>query len=634
MTEATDKKEKKKNKKKGPIRYEAIVPVLVLSLLTYLYFTFYFDHHVKKVIEYVGTQVNGAEVNVDGVRTSFVMASFDLDRLQVTDPEKPNYNSLEIGNVHFQYLWDALLRMKFVVEDASINNIQLMSPRSRPGKVLPPEPAKPGKLDELQLQVMAQVKNKYKANVLSDLVEILQGGGDYEAQLQKIRGELKSEKRVQAMITDVNSKKEFWDNRIQELSDTSKIKQIETSLAQVKKEKNFLKQAEGVKKINDLLKDVEKQYKEIGKASDKLQSEVKAVTNYPKELQKIVEEDVASLKNRFSVPQIDFKDMAMHLFAGQFAGYIAKARKYKAVAEQYLPEKKEEEEEDVVPRQRAAGENYEFPIKAGYPLFWLKRAAISSKGTKDSYSGQVSGELTNVTTSPKQIGKPVVLDMRGDFPASKIMGVKAVLTADFTKAIGTQSALIQVNSFAVPEKLFVDEKNLRFGFKNAEGSSTISASMVENRIKMNWNSALTKPNFLVETENNLAKEMLSNIVNNIPVINIDGDAAGSFSDLKLNVRSNLGTELAQGLTREIGAKVAAAQSQINNLVEEKINKPKEQLNSLISGNQKNLKQLGNLEDLFKKNENKIEAELAKLKKGGGVDKLKEEGKKLFKGLGI
>lgn len=633
MTEATDKKEKK-NKKKGPIRYEAIVPVLVLSLLTYLYFTFYFDHHMKKVIEYVGTQVNGAEVNVDGVRTSFVMASFDLDRLQVTDPEKPNFNSLEIGNVHFQYLWDALLRMKFVVEDASINNIQLMSPRSRPGKVLPPEPAKPGKLDELQLQVMAQVKNKYKANVLSDLVEILQGGGDYEAQLQKIRGELKSEKRVQAMITDVNTKKEFWDNRIQELSDTSKIKEIETSLAQVKKEKNFLKQAEGVKKINDLLKGIEKQYKEIGKASDKLQSEVKAVTNYPKELQKIVEEDVASLKNRFSVPQIDFKDMAMHLFAGQFAGYIAKARKYKAVAEQYLPEKKEEEKEDVVPRQRAAGENYEFPIKAGYPLFWLKRAAISSKGTKDSYSGQVSGELTNVTTSPKQIGKPVVLDMRGDFPASKIMGVKAVLTADFTKTIGTQSALIQVNSFAVPEKLFVDEKNLRFGFKNAEGSSTISASMVENRIKMNWNSALTKPNFLVETENNLAKEMLSNIVNNIPVINIDGDAAGSFSDLKLNIRSNLGTELAQGLTREIGAKVAAAQGQINNLVEEKINKPKEQLQSLISGNQKNLKQLGNLEDLFKKNENKIEAELAKLKKGGGVDKLKEEGKKLFKGLGI
>lgn len=634
MSENTEKAEKIKNKKKGPIRYEAIIPVLVLSLLTGLYFTFYFDHHMKKVMEYVGTQVNGAEVNIDSVRTSFITGSFDLDRLQVTDPEKPSFNSLEVGSMHFQYLWDALLRMKFVVEDASITNIQLMSPRSSPGKVLPPKPARPGKIEELQNEVIAQVKNKYKANVLGDLVEILQGGGDYEAQLQKIRGELKSEKRVDAMISDVNIKKEFWDNRIKELSDTSKIKEVERTLNQVKSESNFLKQAEGVKKLTDLLNDIEKQYKEIENATDKLQSEMKAISNYPKELQELVEEDVASLKNRFSVPQIDFKDMAMHLFAGQFAEYIAKARKYKAVAEEYIPEKKKEDQDAVVPRKRAEGKYYEFPITAGYPLFWLKRAAISSKGTKDSYSGNVEGELTNVTTSPKQVGKPIVLDMRGDFPASDIMGVKAVLTADFTRDIGTQSALIQVNSFSVPEKIFVNDDNLKFGFKNAVGSSTISASMVQNKIKMNWNSALTKPNFLVETKNDLAREMLTNIVNNIPVIKIDGDAAGTFTDLKLNLRSNLGTELAQGLTREIGAKVNAAQNKINKLVEEKIDVPKEKLQTLIGGNRKNLNQLGNLESLFKKHENKIEDEIAKLKRGKGVDGLKEEGKKLFKGLGL
>lgn len=631
MSENTDKKEKKKNKKKGPIRYEAILPVMVLSLLTYLYFSFYFDHHMKKVIEYVGTQVNGAEVNVDAVRTSFIMGSFDLDRLQVTDPERPSFNSLLIGNMHFSYLWDALLRMKFVVNEASINNIQLMSPRKTPGRVLPPQPAKPSKIEELQNEVMAQVKNKYKANVLGDLVEVLQGGGDYEAQLQKIRGDLKSEKRVQSMITDVNQKKDFWDNRVKELSDTSKIKEVENTLNMVKSEKNFLKQAEGVKKLNDLLKEVEKQYKEIEKAGDKLQAEMKAVTNYPKELQKIIEEDIASLKNRFSVPQIDFKDMALHLFAGQFAEYIAKARKYQAVAEEYLPEKKKDTE-TVVPKKRAEGKYYEFPITAGYPLFWLKKAAISSKGTKDSYSGNVSGELTNVTTSPKQVGKPVVLDLNGDFPASKIMGVKAVLTADFTKAVGTQSALIQVNSFAVPEKLFVDDKNLKFGFLSALGSSTITASLVENKIKMNWNSAITKPNFLVETNNKLTKDMLTNIVNNIPVINIDGDAAGTFKNLKLNLRSNLGTELAQGLTREVGAKVNEAQAKINTLVAEKINQPKEQLQALIGGNTKNLTQLTSLGDLFKKNEGRLEAEIAKLKKGGGTDKLKEEGKKLLKGI--
>jgi uncharacterized protein (TIGR03545 family) len=620
-------KEIKKKKKKGPIRFEAIIPVAILSIITFVYFSFYFDYHMKKVIEYVGTQANGAEVNVDGIRTSFITGTFDLDRLQVTDPERPTHNSIEIGNMHFQYLWDALLRMKFVVQDASINNIQLVKPRKSPGKVLPPEPAKPSKLNELQNEVMAQVKNKYGGNMLGDVMALVEGG-DYKDQVQKIRETLKSEVRVQSMISDVNDKKAFWDAKINKLSDTSKLKEVEATIESVQKEKNVLQQAQAVKKLTDLLKDVQDQYKEIETSTKKLQSEVKNITNYPKELQQLINEDIASIKNRFSIPEIDFKDMAMHLFAGEFAQYIAKARKYQALAQQYLPEKKDKEV--VVPPKRSEGKNYQFPITTGYPLFWLKKASISSHGTADSYSGKVSGELTNVTTSPKQIKKPVILDVKGDFPDAKIMGVKALLTADFTKAIGRQTALIQVNSFNVPQKLFINNEKMKFGFKNAIGATTINATLEEKNIKMNWNSALTKPEFLVETSSKVAKEMFNNVLNSIPIINIDGSASGTFKKLKMSITSNLGTELGQGFKREIGAKVTEAQSKINSLVEDRIQKPKEQLMSAIGGNTKNLNELSNIQDLYKKNEERIKAEIAKLKSGGGTEDLKEKGKKLFK----
>lgn len=622
----TDAQEPKKKKAKGPIRYEAIIPVLVISLLTFLYFSFYFDLHLKKLIEYVGTQANGAEVNVDGVRTSFIRGSFDLDRLQVTNGEKPALNALEIGNIHFGFLWDALLRAKFVVEEASINNIQLMSKRSSPGHVLPPAPAKPSKMEALQAQVINQVKNKYGGNVLGDVIALLEGG-DPKEQLEKIREELKSEARIKAMTADVNSKKEFWDGKVKELSDTSKLKAVETQIASVRGEKNFLKQAEGVKKLTDLLKDVQKQYKEIEKSSKQLQSEVKTLATYPKEVEKLVREDVDSLKNRFQIPKIDFKDMAMHLFAGEFADKIAKARKYQALAKQYLPEKKEKEE--VIPPKRSEGKSYQFPVTTGYPLFWLKKAAISSKGTADSYSGNVAGTLTDVTTSPKQIGKPVVLDLRGDFPASQIMGVKAVLTADFTRDVGRQSALIQVNSFGVPEKMFVNDKNMKFGFLNANGSSTINASLEGENVTMSWVSALTQPKFLIETKNKIAHEILTNVVNNIPVINLDGRATGTFANLNMDIKSNLGTELSQGFTREIGLKLTEAQNKLTAMVDEKINQPKAQLMAAINGNNKNVSELGNLEDLYKKNEDKIQAEIAKLKSGGGND-LKSKGKDLFK----
>ncbi len=618
--------EPKKKKAKGPIRYEAIIPVLIISLLTFIYFSFFFDNHVKKIVEYVGTQANGAEVNVDGIRISFLRGTFDMDTLQVTDAERPSHNSLQIGNVHFGFLWDALLRAKFVVEESSINNIQLMSKRSSPGYVLPPSPAKPSKMEALQAQVINQVKNKYGGNVLGNIMALLEGG-DPKEQLEKIRGELKSEARIKAMAADVNTKKEFWDGKVKELSDTSKLKSVETQLAAVRGEKNFLKQAEGVKKLTDLLKDVQKQYKEIEKSSKQLQTEVKALSNYPKEVEMLVKEDVASLKDRFQIPKIDFKDMAMHLFAGEFAEKIAKARKYQALAKEYLPEKKEKEE--IIPPKRSEGKSYQFPVTTGYPLFWLKKAAISSKGTADSYSGDVSGVLTNVTTHPRQIMKPVVLDVQGNFPASKIMGVKAVLTADFTRDIGRQSALVQVNSFGVPEKMFVNDEKMKFGFLNAVGSSTISATLEGEKVDMSWVSALSQPKFLIETKNKLAHEILTDVVNNISVINLNGTATGTFANLNMDIKSNLGTELSQGFTRVIGAKITEAQAKLTAMVDEKINQPKNELMSAINGNNKNLSSLGNLEDLYKKNEDRIKVEIAKLKTGGGND-LKSKGKDLFK----
>lgn len=624
----TNNKDMKKIKKKGPIRFEAIIPVLILSSVTFGYFSYYFDHHLKSVFEYVGTLANGAEVNVDSVRTSFIRGSFDLNKLQITDKERPTHNSLEIENVHFKYLWDALLRMKFVVEDASINNIQIAKPRSKPGKVLPPEPAKPSKINELQLEVISQIKNKYGKNVLGDLAVLLEGG-DYQGQLEKIREELKSEARIKSMLADVNAKKEIWDGKIKKLSDTSKIKSIESEIQAISKQKNILEQAKGVQKLTDLLKDVNKQYQEIQTASKELQTEINDVAKYPKEIETLVKEDIESLKNRFAIPKVDFKDMAMHLFAGEFAEHIAKARKYKALAEQYIPEKKEKDE--VIPHKRADGKNYQFPITKGYPLFWLKRAAISSKGTKESYSGNVSGELTDVTTSPKSVGRPIVLDIKGNFPSAKVMGVEAMIKIDFTKEIGEQSALLKVASFDVPEKMFVSDEKMKFGFKNAVGSTTLRASLKQEQLSMSWESLLDRPKFVVESKTKLAEEMISNILNGISSININGSASGTFKNLEMNISSNLGDELGNGFNREIGNKVAEAQNKIQSLIDEKINKPKNDLMAALGGNTSNLKSLGNISELYKKNEKRIQVEIEKIKKGG-VKSLEEQGKKLLKGF--
>jgi uncharacterized protein (TIGR03545 family) len=620
--------EKKAPKKKGPIRWEAIIPVAIMSAAGYAYFTWFFDNHLKKAIEYIGTQANGAEVNVASVRTSFLKGSFDLNGLQVTDKELPAQNILAIENVHFQYMWDALLRMKFVVDDASINQILINSKRAKPGFVLPPEPAKPSKLDQMQKEVVDQVKTKYAQNMLGDLIALLEGA-DPKDQLEKIREELKSEKRVKEMITDVQTKQQVWEGEVKRLGDTTKLKKIETQFNEIKGEKNVLKQVQGAKELNDLLKDVQKQAKEIQTAGKKLESEVKAVAAYPAEVQNLVKEDIASLKNRFKIPELDVKDMAMALFAKELGEYVTKARKYQALAKQYLPEKKEREE--VLPPPREVGKTYEFPITKSYPLFWLKRAAISSKGTPGSYSGNITGELTNVTTSPKWVKKAIVLDLKGDFPTSEMYGVQAKVTADFTTNTPSQGLDLKVGRFLVPGRMFSESEKLKFGLTKAQASSQLTARLQDGSVEMNWNSVITQPAWLVEAKSNLAQELLTGIVQGIPTITIDGSVTGPWKALNMNLRSNLGDELANGMKAQVSKKISEAEAKLTALVDEKIKKPQAELMGSLKGNGDIISQVKNLDQLYKNNEDKIKAEIAKLQKGGSKG-LEESGKKFLKKL--
>ena len=109
MTNSTVKKTK------GPVRFEAIIPALIIGGLIYSYFALFFDSHLRHLIEFTGTHIYGAEVNIQDINTSFWRGSFELRGLQITDKEQPERNLVQINKIRFGLLWHALLRAKFVV---------------------------------------------------------------------------------------------------------------------------------------------------------------------------------------------------------------------------------------------------------------------------------------------------------------------------------------------------------------------------------------------------------------------------------------------------------------------------------------------------------------------------------------
>ena len=127
----------KKTKKQGPFRSGAIISIFIFSLLTFGYFYFFFDNHLKSVAQWTATQVYGAEVNISNLNIDFLEAKLQLRGLQVTNKSNPKENLFEIENIEFQMLWDALLRAKIVVETTRVQGVALYTTRRSAGRIIP-----------------------------------------------------------------------------------------------------------------------------------------------------------------------------------------------------------------------------------------------------------------------------------------------------------------------------------------------------------------------------------------------------------------------------------------------------------------------------------------------------------------
>ena len=55
-------REKTRQKKHGIFRTEAIIPVSIIFILIFTYIILFFDHHLRRGLEWMGSQINGAEL--------------------------------------------------------------------------------------------------------------------------------------------------------------------------------------------------------------------------------------------------------------------------------------------------------------------------------------------------------------------------------------------------------------------------------------------------------------------------------------------------------------------------------------------------------------------------------------------
>lgn len=645
MTEA--EKGKKKKKRKGPIRVEAVVPALVIFALIYGYFFFFFDNHLRKASEYFLTQVHGAEVNIGDITTSFWNASISVKDIQITDKNKPERDLFRVGEIRFKTLWDGLLRAKVVVDDAAITNIQALVPRERPGRVLPPPPpGQEGILAKAERQIVEQTRSKLQDNFLGDIMALL-SGVDVSDQLKNIQQDLKSSLRLKELEAELNKKKEEWEKRLKNLPDNKYFKSLEKRFNSIDwDEKDPLKFAKNLQSANDLIKEARSKLKEIDQAQSDLRGDLQNYKGLAKDLDEYIQQDIKDLQNRLQIPSIDPKDFTQQFFMGQIQSRLVSLRKYYEVAKKYMPPKKTEEEkaareaEALVPRERGEGQNFSFPITKGYPKFWLKRAEISSEVSSSSeYSGNVAGEILDITSHPQYLKRPARVNLTGDFPKQNISGLDLKAVIDHTTEVPKQTVDLKIAAFPMGQLKLSDSPDVKLNINDSVASVQLGAALTEGSLRLDTRSQYNKLAYEIQAKEKMVQEILHNVFEEIPQITLNAKVQGAWDNLKINLNSNLGQAMAKAFGRQLQLKINEAKAKIRNEIDQRIDAEKEklqaQIQSLTSELEKSLGVKKSEADKVIKDINaSIDKEQKSLIKPDDVKKLKEKGKELLKGLGL
>lgn len=595
-TENTPNKSAQTPKKKSIIRFEAVVPLLVIIVLTGIYFKFFFDLNLKYLIEWGGYKALGAEVNVKNVETSFLNASLKIEKIEFTDSEKPEFNLFEIGEIRFSCLWDALLRAKIVINEASIENIAIKTKRDHVGQVMPPEPPPPpgdsalvkeGKV--IADKALDNIQEEYSDNVFGDIAAVSQGV-DAKEQLKKLEDTLESKKLAAKVEANVNEKQKYWNEKFKTLPQPKELEALGERLKKVKTSnfKDVKELQTSVEEIQKILKEADEKKKVIESASSELQTDVANLEKDVKSLEGLIKSDIKNIQARMKLPDFQGDKLVKALAYPYIKPYLLKFQKYEGLAKKYLPpnlvNKSEKKSDDVPiqPHPRAKGVVYEFGRPNSYPLFWLKRAGISSKANAALNMGDMSGELLNVSTNQALTGKPITLDLKGDFPSLDMSGMSLNLTIDHRRPQFLIDFAFQIQKYLIENKNLLSNKDLSIGFAKTNGFLNLTSQFKQGEgVVVDIKNEFTQMDYTIESKSKELKQFMDSVFASIQKLFIGTHAEGQFPKLAISFDSNIGPELEKAFRTQINAKIEEAKKMIEAHVNEQVEAQKKNIQAQV-----------------------------------------------------
>lgn len=557
-------------------RWMAIVPMALLAALVVVFWMRYVDLVIRRSIEFVGTELVGAKVELASARLRLRSADLVLRGLQVTDPNAPMTNLVEVPEIVADLNGRALLQKKVVVESLTIHGVRFGTRRTSSGALasLPPTAG-----------VVTRRMLAWTNGITIPTLDLGSLAGTVIRVPAISADSLRSVRVARAIVARADSLKAAWEQALRGLDPRPTIDSAKALAERMRgtdvRRMNAVQLAAAASEVRATVNRVNDVKGRVTAVQRDVTTGLGAVRTSVASLDAARQADYAFARGLVNIPTLGAPDISMSLFGAMVTERLKPFMYWFNLAEQYIPPGLDPRRQTGPERLRMAGTDFVFPLEHAFPLFLVERAeADLAIGGQTAAAGAYRAAVTGATTDPALYGRPMFFSAE----RRSTVGPRELKLGGMVDRVGavprdSLSAVVpgvQIPAFPIPRA----NASLDLGDSSL---ITVALTRAGSEIGGTWRLQSDAVRWLRNGANSVtgpapsigsaawAEALLWRAISTVRNVTIEARINGALTSPSIAISSNVGEAVSSSLKQAVGAEIQRAEQQVRAEVDRRVN---------------------------------------------------------------
>lgn len=556
--------------KSGMIRWWGLGVFVFLVVVMALVWVFVVDGVVKCLIEDEGTKAVGAKVELDAADLTLFPMGVTLTRLQVTNPNEPMTNAVDIGQVTMTLDGLRLLGRKVIIEEMQVDGVQFGTARSTSGAIDDRATSQTVSKTEAEDGTMFSLPPLEVPNVHQILEQ----------------EELETLKLIETIQMDIQREQEVWKGRLETLPGKADFEKYQE---RVKGLKDSTKGGlggilSGVEEVKTIQKDIEQDLENLKTARKEFDDKLAFLKKRLAQVKVAPQRDVQRLKEKYSLSPEGLANLGQTLLGKQIGQKLKDAAGWYAMVEPYLArgdsESGSRKDRDAAPI-RGEGIDIRFAERQPLPDFLIRLANVSLLLDM----GKISGKVENITPDQPVLGVPLTYVFAGE-QLRDLNGVRIQGELDHRQTDQPKDTMeFLANGYRLQSFDLSTQADWPVTLTEGFADVKVDATLAGQAIAATGTSQLSglKVQAGKEDDPNPLTKALSGAVSEISTLSVQAEVTGTLDQYDIKIQSELDRLLKEAAGKMVQNLAAGFGKDLQSAISAKVSEPLKALTGSLGG---------------------------------------------------